>query len=60
LDKLEKWLAGEKHIEVLYLSYNDIIENPIKKAKTVDDFLNRKLNISKMGAVVEKSLHRNR
>ncbi len=60
LDKLEKWLAGKEYIDVLYLSYNDIIKNPIKKAKTVDDFLNRKLSIHKMGAVVEESLHRNR
>lgn len=60
LAKLGQWLEEQKNIDVLYLSYNEIIKDSLKNAKVVDDFLGNILNVKEMGKVVEEKLYRNR
>lgn len=60
VDRLNKWLKENGNISVLYVSYNDVIDNPVKNAQVIVSFLNRQLDIDKMVAVIEKSLYRNR
>ncbi len=60
LRDIENWLAQQKVIDVLYISYNDVIMYPIENASTVNSFLGNWLNVEKMSSVVDKSLHRQR
>ena len=60
LNEIEKWLGEQTNMNVLYVNYNDIVENPVKNARLVNEFLECNLNIEKMAEAVDKSLYRNR
>jgi hypothetical protein len=60
LDKIENWLAEQDKMDILYISYNDIIQNPQKGALDVNQFLDNRLDAEKMKSVVDTSLYRNR
>jgi hypothetical protein len=60
IQKIEKWLEQQENIEVLYLNYKDIIENPHKNAQMINKFLNNTLNVERMVQTVDKSLYRQR
>ncbi len=60
LRMVEKWLANQAHFDVLYVSYNDMLVNPIEHAETVAAFLGGELNVEAMVDVVDPDLYRNR
>lgn len=60
LEKTCNWLELQKNMNVLYISYNDLITEPYKKAAAVNEFLGTNLDIEKMAAVIDGSLYRNR
>jgi hypothetical protein len=41
------WIEGRKYIDVLYIDYNDFLINPDELIKTLNRFLNYKLNEEK-------------
>jgi len=60
LNKIYKWLELQKNINVLYVSYNDLINNPSKEAEIVHDFLGMELDVKTMAKVIDRSLYRSR
>ncbi len=60
LRNVERWLAKQDNIDVVYVKYNEVIDNPEENAKVVSQFLGDRLNVEKMTGVVEKSLYRRR
>jgi hypothetical protein len=60
LRKVRAWLAGQPNIEVLFVSYNDLVERPDGEAERVSAFLERKANAGSMSKTVDPSLYRNR
>jgi protein involved in ribonucleotide reduction len=58
LKDIKEWLSEQAYIEVCYVSYNDMIDNPTKVAEQVNVFLGNKLDNNKMVAVVDKTLYR--
>ncbi len=60
LQKTKTWFDQQKCMKVLYISYNDIIQNPAKNANKIRRFLARDLNVSAMTRVVDSSLYRQR
>jgi len=60
LEEIENWLAGQINIRILYINYNDVIEDPRKIAQVINHFLNKALNIGKMVETVDGSLYRQR
>ena len=60
LSKIIDWIEGRKYIDVLYIDYNDLLINPDEHIKTLNRFLNYKLNEEKSVKVIDKSLYRNR
>lgn len=60
LDKLHAWVIEQKHIEMLRLSYNDLIDRPREMAERVNGFLGGKGDVEAMTAAVDPSLYRNR
>ncbi len=60
LRELLAWLPGQANIEVLHVSYNDLLEYPEGQADRVGAFLAGKADPRRMAKTVDPSLYRNR
>ncbi|MFC1814558.1 sulfotransferase domain-containing protein [Thermodesulfobacteriota bacterium] len=58
LHDIEAWLAKQRNIDVIYISYNNVIQNPLPNSERVNQFLGNQLDVDKMAGVIEKSLYR--
>ena len=60
LSKTYHWLDHKPGIDVLYVSYNDLMADPAKTVKEINEFLDVGLNEEGMAGVIDTSLYRNR
>jgi hypothetical protein len=60
LREVDTWLARQPHIEVIYVWYNEVLENPIAPAERINQFLSNTLDVEKMVNVVDPTLYRQR
>ena len=60
LRKIFNWLNKQKNIENIFISYNDVIANPMEQSKNINRFLGNMLKIEKMSNVVDNFLYRQR
>jgi hypothetical protein len=60
LAKLKSWLASQKNIGLLYVSYNDLMQEPAAIAAQVNEFLGGQLDVEEMTGAVDPALYRNR
>ena len=60
LRHVEEWLGGRDYMNVLYIKYNDVINNTRTYVNIINNFLGKRLNVEEMMKVVEKSLYRQR
>jgi DNA-binding TFAR19-related protein (PDSD5 family) len=60
LVEVTAWLEQQKHIDVLYLNYQDIIQHPFDNVRKIQHFLKdiHRLDIEKMVKTVDRSLYR--
>ena len=60
LESLHGWLANQRNIKILRVSYNDMMERPEREAERVCEFLDGDLNVDRMAKTVDPSLYRNK
>lgn len=60
LAQVEEWLEGQRHMEVLYVRYNDVLAKPREWSQVVNTFLGGFLDPHGMASAVEASLYRQR
>jgi hypothetical protein len=60
LTRLRDWLARQSNMEVLYVSFNDLLERPESESTRVSQFLGGKPNVEELARTVDPSLYRNR
>lgn len=60
LDRLHEWLARQANIELLRISYNELLAKPVEHAERVRQFLGDNVDIERMVSTVDPSLYRNR
>ena len=60
LDDITAWLDAQQHMDVLYVHYSHVIQQPLTSAETVNDFVGQHLDPRRMAAVVDVALYRNR
>lgn len=60
LSTVSKWLSGQAHIDVLRVSYNDLLRSPYEHVDRVCVFLNQDLDRRRMLAVLDPELYRQR
>ena len=60
LEKVEQWIDLQPHLEVLFLDYQKVLEDPDGQAEQIKAFLQRELDLTKMARVVDRQLYRNR
>ena len=60
LTKIMAWVESQPNIDVLYVSYNDVLADPDACAHEVNRFLGGTLDAEAMAMVVDPDLYRNR
>ena len=60
LTKMERQLAARPNCEVLYVDHRTTLNSPQAVATQVNQFLDHRLDVEKMAAVVDQQLYRNR
>jgi hypothetical protein len=60
LDKVSFQLRYRSNFETLYLTYSDVLGNPVEEVKKLNDFFGGDLDEGAMIAVVDPDLYRNR
>jgi len=60
LDAVQDLLATRPCFDLLALSYQDVIRRPAEQAERINQFLGGGFDVSKMAAVVDSALYRNR
>ena len=60
LKDIEKWLQSRDHIEVLYVNYNEVLNDPVSNARRVHAFLGDPLEEDEMIRAIDPSLYRQR
>lgn len=58
LDKVKQWAEKHPSVEILYVKYRDVIENPFMQAMFINDFLDEHLSLEQMAAAVDAKLYR--
>ena len=60
LAALKPWLVRQPNMEMLYVNYNELMVNPEPLCEQITDFLDLPLNQSRMIAIPDRQLYRNR
>lgn len=60
LDEFDRWVRAQRQLRILYVSYNDIMQNARPIVCEINAFLGGKLDVDAMTAVVEPELYRQR
>jgi len=58
LMQLKTWLEEKNWIQTLFISYNDILRQPLTSFKCVASFLDHRVDPKAMAKVVDKRLYR--
>jgi hypothetical protein len=60
LAAIKYWLARQPHMDVMYIDYNKMISKPENYCQAIADFIAIPVDVSKMLAVPNERLYRNR
>ena len=60
LDDTMDWLKGCEHLQVLFVSYNRLLDEPEGQLSRIQQFLGDGVKADDMRAVIDKALYRNR
>ena len=58
LKSIKSWLENQRHIDTIYINYNDVIQNPYENARRLNKFLGIPIDVNNMARIVKKSLYR--
>lgn len=59
-EKIKTWLKDKSNIDVLYINYNDTLNNSIETINKLNSFFNYNLHTSKMESIIDKNLYRSK
>jgi hypothetical protein len=60
LAQVQAWADEQPNVDVLYVSYNEVMENPLQQVVRVNHFLGDTLDVENMVAVIDQVLYRQR
>ncbi|PQO41105.1 sulfotransferase family protein [Blastopirellula marina] len=60
LDRLFDWIPSQKHLELLEISYNDLLADPVEQVGRLNHFLGGNLATQAMIETIDPKLYRNR
>jgi hypothetical protein len=57
---VEAWLEEQPNMDVLYVSYKDVVQAPTEHAAKISEFLGHRLDTARMASAVDRGLYRQR
>src|SRR5262245_23791404 len=60
LEKVGRFLRNRACFTTLQVAYRDVIDDPMREARRINEFLGGRLNVEQMAAVADRELYRNR
>jgi hypothetical protein len=60
LQLIEAWIAGQPNIDVIYVEYSRVLQDPVEQAQRINRFLGSVLDVQEMAKVVDPTLYRQR
>jgi hypothetical protein len=60
LQKIETWLDQQPNMSTLYISYNEILQDPETQLSRLNQFLGGQLSMQQMMTVIDQNLYRER
>lgn len=60
LNRVKVWAKKNYNVEILYVNYTDVLNNPKTEIARIKNFLDKNLDEKQMIQVVDKSLYRNK
>ena len=60
LVEMEEWMGAQDNMEVMYVRYDEVLDDPLGQAQAVADFLNCGLDAAAMTSVCDRMLYRQR
>ena len=60
LSQVEKWISEQPQVQGLYVSYNELMADPIKEIERISQFLGNELDAKRMASVIDRTLYRQR
>jgi hypothetical protein len=60
LDKVQEWIAQQPNMDVLHISYNELLADPTPQAEAINRFLGGQLDVDSMVNAVDPTLYRQR
>jgi hypothetical protein len=58
LAQIEAWIARQRHLAAIYVSYNEMLVNAREQVRRIDEFFGGGLDVDAMLAVIDRTLHR--
>ena len=60
LSQVVKWIGEQPNVQVLYVSYNELMADPTREIERINQFLGNELDAKKMASVIDRTLYRQR
>ncbi len=60
LQQVMGWIDKQPNVDVVYVDYNQILQDPVEQAKKVNQFMGHTLDENEMVGIVDPSLYRQR
>ena len=60
LEQVQDWIAEQPNVDAIYVSYNEILEDPTGNVEKIDQFLGQHLDKERMVSVIDEDLYRQR
>lgn len=60
LKQVNAWTSGQPNMEVIYVNYNTMVDDPTESLRKVSEFLGGNMDVQEMAGVVDKELYRER
>lgn len=60
LEDIDDWKENEPGVEIIYIDYKEVLDNPEENASLVEKFVGKSLDKDAMASCIDKKLYRNR
>ena len=60
VNHITSWIAKQPNMQVIYISYNDVLQHPVDHANRIDQFFGGALDVGEMVNVIDPDLYRQR
>ena len=60
LEKIDVWQKKEPNVNLIYVDYKSVIENPDTEINKINEFLDFQIDTDKMKSVIDPNLYRNK